>query len=141
MTDIVYNKNGVAFDIDAIATDLNGKMDRDGLNALASVCVESYVNGTSGYRVYSDGYCVQWGIGTTNNTSAISTYKHTITFLKQFANTNYNFQATGYSADDSYFSEDGAFESGVNSRTASTITVTHESQVTQWNWQASGYLN
>ena len=41
MTDIVYNKNGIPFDIDAIATDLNGKMDKDGVNATASVCVES----------------------------------------------------------------------------------------------------
>lgn len=29
MTDIVYNKNGIPFDIDAIATDLNGKADVD----------------------------------------------------------------------------------------------------------------
>ena len=34
MTDIVYNKNGIPFDIDAIATDLNGKMDRDGVNEI-----------------------------------------------------------------------------------------------------------
>lgn len=32
MTNIVKNKNGIKFDIDAIATDLNGKMDRDCLN-------------------------------------------------------------------------------------------------------------
>jgi hypothetical protein len=32
MTDIVYNKNGIAFDIDAIATDLNGKADIDFTN-------------------------------------------------------------------------------------------------------------
>lgn len=41
MTDIVYNKNGVPFDIDAIATDLNGKMDTDGTNADPS---ESFIN-------------------------------------------------------------------------------------------------
>ena len=29
MTDIVYNKNGIPFDIDALATDLNGKADVD----------------------------------------------------------------------------------------------------------------
>lgn len=37
MTNIVKNKNGIEFDIDAIATDLNGKMDRDGVNAETSV--------------------------------------------------------------------------------------------------------
>lgn len=36
MTDIVYNKNGVAFDIDAIATDLNGKADVDLTNLNSS---------------------------------------------------------------------------------------------------------
>lgn len=29
---IVYNKNGIPFDIDALATDVNGKLDRDCLN-------------------------------------------------------------------------------------------------------------
>ena len=29
MSDTVYNKNGISFDIDAIATDLNGKADVD----------------------------------------------------------------------------------------------------------------
>ena len=32
----VTNKNGVEFDIDTIATDLNGKMDVDGTNAILS---------------------------------------------------------------------------------------------------------
>lgn len=81
MTDIVYNKNGIAFDIDAIATDVNGKMDRDGLNATASVCVESYQNGTSWYRVYSDGWCEQGGVANAGTSS--------VTFLKPFTNTNY----------------------------------------------------
>lgn len=87
MTDIVYNKNGVAFDIDALATDVNGKMDRDGLNSLASVCVESYVNGTSGYRVYSDGYCVQWGRGS----GTLSGSLFYINLLKPYKDANFNF--------------------------------------------------
>ena len=32
MTDIVNNKNGISFDLDNIATDLNGKLDKDTLN-------------------------------------------------------------------------------------------------------------
>ena len=32
----ITNKDGIEFDIDAIATDLNGKMDRDGVNAIPS---------------------------------------------------------------------------------------------------------
>lgn len=42
---------------------------------------ETYVNGTSGYRIWSDGYCEQWG-----RASATS---QTVTFLKPFANTSY----------------------------------------------------
>lgn len=86
MTDIVYNKNGVAFDIDALATDVNGKMDRDGLNALASVCVESYQDGTSWYRVYSDGWCEQGGYFT----AVANDYPtNVVTFLKPFATSRY----------------------------------------------------
>ena len=57
----VYNKNGVAFDIDALATDVNGKLDRDCSNALFTHLVETYVNGTSWYRIWSDGFCEQGG--------------------------------------------------------------------------------
>ena len=42
--------------------------------------VESYSNGTSGYRLYSDGYCEQWGLAN------IETY---VTLLKTYRDTNY----------------------------------------------------
>lgn len=46
--------------------------------------VESYTNGTSGYRLYSDGFCEQWGYsGIDSNPS------RTITFLKPYKDTNY----------------------------------------------------
>ncbi len=44
---------------------------------------ETYVNGVSGYRVWSDGYCEQWGNSGTS--SGV-----TITLLKSYGNTNYN---------------------------------------------------
>lgn len=46
--------------------------------------VQSYVNGTSGYRVWSDGYCEQWG-------RILISIKQdvTVTFLKEFKNTDY----------------------------------------------------
>jgi hypothetical protein len=88
MTQIVYNKNGVAFDIDAIATDLNGKADKDLLNTDTDrgVLVESYVNGTSWYRVYYDGWCEQGGI----TAATYDPQDYTISLLKPFANANYN---------------------------------------------------
>ena len=45
---------------------------------------ETYVNGTSWYRVYSDGWCEQGG-----RLSVSSNQTVTITFLKPFVNTNY----------------------------------------------------
>jgi hypothetical protein len=51
--------------------------------------VETYVNGTSWYRVYSDGWCEQGG---KSNQNAGST--HTINLLKSFKNTDYCVLAT-----------------------------------------------
>lgn len=46
--------------------------------------VESYTNGTSGYRLYSDGYCEQWGYSNIDSNTL-----RTITFLKPYKDTNY----------------------------------------------------
>lgn len=46
--------------------------------------VQSYVNGTSGYRVYSDGWCEQWGRITVGPDASVS-----VTFLKPFMNASY----------------------------------------------------
>lgn len=48
--------------------------------------VQTYINGTSGYRVWSDGYCEQWGNVTTNGGNDNG---KTITFAKTFLNTDY----------------------------------------------------
>lgn len=61
--------------------------------------VETYVNGTSWYRVYSDGWCEQGGYVTN------SSYSSTVSLLQTYANTNYNvifgLQAETTSSDDS----------------------------------------
>lgn len=41
--------------------------------------IETYINGSSGYRIWSDDYCVQWGNGT-----------GAITLLKAYKDTNYS---------------------------------------------------
>lgn len=46
--------------------------------------VESYVNGQSGYRLYSDGFCEQWGYSNTDSNNL-----RTVTFLKPYKDTNY----------------------------------------------------
>ena len=46
--------------------------------------IETYQNGKSGYRIYSDGYCEQWGY---------IDVPGTFTFLKTFKDTNYAYCA------------------------------------------------
>lgn len=71
-------KTDIQVDIDEVMTDLNGKVSTADL-ATCHVVVETYVNGTSWYRVYDDGWCEQGGFG-----GEAWTY-----FLKPFINTNY----------------------------------------------------
>lgn len=71
-------------DWSAFVSALQGKLNKDHSNDEKPYIVETYVNGTSGYRLYSDGYCEQWGIATTLTTGAA-----TITLLKSYVDTNY----------------------------------------------------
>ena len=57
--------------------------------------IETYVNNTSGYIVYSNKYCEQWG-----RTSAGEGLV-TVTLLKAFANVNYSAITTGTYANNS----------------------------------------
>ena len=83
MTNIVKNKNGIEFDIDAIATDLNGKMDRDGVNAECPTLLSRTPNNQGGViEIWSDGYCVQTGIVTDGSQT-------TVTLDVPYKDTNY----------------------------------------------------
>jgi hypothetical protein len=99
MTDIVYNKNGVPFDIDALATDVNGKADRDLVNVSsnASVCIESWHEGTEWYRVYSDGWCEQGGYTTVDEFGAVNLPREYIdTNYTVILTVKYNASGTGF---------------------------------------------
>lgn len=70
----VTNKNGIEFDIDALATDVNGKMDKDGVNATCPVVISRTPNNYGGIvEIWSDGYCVQTGYDAANGTGAPNT--------------------------------------------------------------------
>ena len=59
----VTNKDGIEFDIDAIATDLNNKVDLDGTNATYPHVVSRTPNSQGGVvEIWSDGYCVVTGM-------------------------------------------------------------------------------
>lgn len=80
-------KTAVEVDIDEIATDLNGKADKDlgNVPTSKSILVDSYVNGTSGYRIYSDKYCEQWGTASISNGNT----GLAVTLPKSYSDTDY----------------------------------------------------
>ena len=133
-------KTDIEVDIDDIATDLNGKADVDLSNVPASkgILTESYINGTSWYRVYSDGWCEQGG-QTSNNASNSS---FDIGFLKNFADTNYNFLSFH-----TYSATGDAYQSQVDitAKTTSKITLwvadNHGTLPRIYYWTAKGYIN
>lgn len=87
----VTNKNGIEFDIDALATDVNGKMDKDGINATCPVITSRIPNNYGGIvEIWSDGYCVQTGIIATP--AADATY--TVNLTQSYKGTTYTILLT-----------------------------------------------
>lgn len=99
------------------------------------VVIETYVNGTSGYRIWSDGYCEQWGNIPFTATGGWTA--GTITFLKPFKDTNYYINGRGNWSD----RQSSGF--GLNSKTTTNFNVTVAiNTLTSENgaWIACGYL-
>lgn len=68
-------------DINAIAADLNNKMDKDGVNASCPVVISRTANSQGGVvEIWSDGYCVQSGVVNSGDT---------VTFDVPYKDTNY----------------------------------------------------
>lgn len=72
--------------------------------------VQSYVNGTSGYRVYSDGWCEQWGRIRVGLDAFVR-----VTFLKPFMNASY------YA---NWISCNGETQNGEGTRACDNLTTT-----------------
>lgn len=123
------SKTEIQTNIDGITTDLNGKADVDLTNCTKPHIVETYQNGTSWYRVYSDGWCEQGGITAQN--------LQTIQLLKAYANTNYVvFGNIITTTDDNAYTGQLCImtkETGSFSFPASSKNVRQ--------WQACGYIN
>ena len=100
-----------------------------------AVVIENYVNGTSGYRVYSDGYCEQWG----ETGQASSSTSQTITLLKPFANANYY-------ANSVITSSGSAKINRIINRTKNQFTIAKDTlggsdPVATNLWEAKGYIS
>lgn len=66
-----------------LSTALNSKVNTSDLTE-CHVVITTYISGTDGYRIWSDGYCEQWGV------TSIGTSELSVTLVKTFANTNYS---------------------------------------------------
>lgn len=104
---------------------LNAKVDISSLSE-CQVIIETYVNGDSWYRVWSDGWIEQGGIKT-------STSQTSITLLKQFSDTNYT--VTGAITDSTSATGDNSIVIG--NITSSGFTIY---SVSKTRWYACGYI-
>lgn len=71
-------------DWSAFVSALQGKLNKDHSNDEKPYIEKTYVNGTSGYNLYSNGYCEQWG-----RVPAGEDSDYTITLLQPYKNTDY----------------------------------------------------
>ena len=111
----------------------NGKMDINHANDTKPYITDTYTNGLSWYRVWSDGWCEQGGQSAT--TGAASTVT-TVNFLKPFANVNYCALATDYATTTNvvYF--------GCTSFTTSSMAIiTNAGAGRACRWMVAGYIN
>ena len=98
-------------------------------NDCKAYVTETYVNGTSGYRTWSDGYCEQWGKATKPSTAL------TISLLKTYYSNNYNIQVLPNTSSSSV----NCSVRGIPSTSSFTISYS-ESPNNGFYWQTCGYI-
>lgn len=96
----------------------------------SSVIVDTYINGTEWYRLWSDGWCEQGGV-----TSSLS---ETVTLLKEMADTNYTVNVTCKRGTAAQSAEGNSCGYSV-----STTQIFVHSGVTNYGayWTIAGYAN
>jgi len=84
--------------IETITTEqLNGKVDKSSL-AIVNPMITSYRNGTSGYNIWANGFCEQWGYSTVITGNG----QDTISLIKTMEDINYNIIMTADYKDTGY---------------------------------------
>lgn len=102
---------------------LSSKADTNLGNCTKPYVTETYVNGESWYRIWSDGWCEQGGRITGTS----------ITFLQSFVNTNYSFSGVSINSNSG-----GAASTVTNLTTAGCTYYTYGNAGGMW--QACGYI-
>lgn len=113
--------------------DILNKLDLDGSNAEFPYITETYVNGYSGYNIYSNGYCEQWGytvLGAQNTMTGIK-------LLKKYRDSNYNALASNSGANTTYFN---VKIGDTSTNTPDTLFISASSASTGVRWHTWGYL-
>ena len=109
--------------------DLSAKANIDLSNCTKPYITETYVNGTSWYRVYSDGWCEQGGVSAKN--------LKTIQLLKAYANTDYIVFGNILTTD-----AQQVYGNQVNIMTKTTTNFSFpNSSGAQRQWHACGYIS
>jgi len=135
----IVNTSGLTPDVND-----NGQLLAALQKLVGTAVVETYTNGTSWYRVWSDGWCEQGGVTGTESTTRGQTIS--ISFLKQFADTNYTVIASdGTTSKDTYSNSVGIITLLNGTKTATGVSVASYGFSTSdahgvINWVAKGYL-
>lgn len=135
-TDIVNWKDFIDIDIDYIEQQLANKADINTPSIQAPYLKTSYASGTSGYVIWSNGYCIQWGavLGTTSVQG-----DKTITFAKTFKDKSFNFTFS-YSNDKNSTSMNDSGYEVYTSRTNNSTIVHSTTNIHGYSWNVCGYL-
>lgn len=124
----------------AWASSLSGKLNADGSNlgtgtgqGTVRAVVETYVNSTSWYRIYSDGWCEQGGyvLPSAGSTSV------TVNFIKYFSNTDYNVTITKVQDDGGTTSQ--CFM--LRQKNTNSMIVNKINTAAGCLWEAKGYIS
>lgn len=99
---------------------------RSDINAIPHI-IKSYINGSSYYNLYSNGWVEQGGYVEYNSSST----EYYITFLKTMRDGKYNAQVTP--------ATNGSIIAGAYNNTTTGITVHISNKVTSFWWSVSGY--
>lgn len=112
----------------------NNKLDITSVQAQAPYLKTTYVNGTSGYNIWANGYCEQWS--STGNIAVGSTTKK-VTYLKTFKDSNYVLTFGAFGA--GYGGAEANFRCTAYDKSSVTF-YNNSGTVTNYKWKACGYL-
>jgi hypothetical protein len=124
--------NQSMMDWSAWASSLQGKANADLSNCSKPYILETYENGKSGYNVYSNGYCEQWGY------SSIKTATSVVTLLKPYRDLDFNINLVWQ-----YTTNIGTYAPISNVTSVDSFTVYRSGEGAQkcsQYWETKGYI-